>query len=89
MLLCERQFKRSEKRRRRSGIDLKKILAEMSAMQPNRLQALVSVESLLEDLDIAENSAKTILEIKEGLIGPARQRNDDAGFVERNDLKHG
>ncbi|NWF63133.1 MAG: GAF domain-containing protein [Chloroflexi bacterium] len=60
----------------RSGLDLEKILAEMSAMKPNRLQALVSVESLFEDLDIAENSAKTILDIKEGLIGPARQRND-------------
>jgi len=58
------------------GIDLEKILAEMSAMKKNRLQALVSVESLLEDLDIAENSAVTILSIKEGLIGPARQRND-------------
>jgi signal transduction histidine kinase/DNA-binding NarL/FixJ family response regulator len=58
------------------GIDLKKTLDEMSAMKPNRLQALVSVESLLEDLEIAENSAETILSIKEGLIGPARQRND-------------
>jgi len=59
-----------------AGLDLKNILAEMSAMKPNRLQALVSVESLMEDLDIAENSAKTILDIKEGLIGPARQRHD-------------
>ncbi|GAB4399877.1 MAG: hypothetical protein OHK003_24830 [Anaerolineales bacterium] len=58
------------------GLDLKKILDEMSNMKPNRLQVLVSVESLMEDLDIAENSAKTILDIKEGLIGPARQRND-------------
>jgi len=58
------------------GLDLKQILAEMSAMKKNRLQALVSVESLMEDLDIAENSAVTILSIKEGLIGPARQRND-------------
>lgn len=56
------------------GIDLKSVLDEMSAMKPNRLQALVSVESLMEDLDIAETSANTILEIKEGLIGPARQR---------------
>jgi signal transduction histidine kinase/DNA-binding NarL/FixJ family response regulator len=60
------------------GIDLKTVLAEMSAMKANRLQALVSVESLMEDLDIAENSAVTILNIKEGLIGPARQRNDAA-----------
>lgn len=57
------------------GIDLKQILDEMSAMKPNRLRVLVSVESLMEDLDIAENSANTILDIKEGLIGPARQRN--------------
>lgn len=60
------------------GIDLKNILAEMSAMKANRLQTLVSVESLMEDLDIAESSAVTILNIKEGLIGPARQRNDAA-----------
>jgi signal transduction histidine kinase/DNA-binding NarL/FixJ family response regulator len=60
------------------GIDLKKILNEMSAMKPNRLQVLVSVESLLEDLEIAENSAVTILNIKEGLIGPARQRTEAA-----------
>ena len=61
-----------------AGLDLKSILEEMSSMKPNRLSALVSVESLIEDLDIAENSAKVILDIKEGLIGPARQRNDAA-----------
>lgn len=60
------------------GIDLKTLLEEMSVMKPNRLQALVSVESLLEDLEIAENSAETILSIKEGLIGPARQRTEEA-----------
>ena len=60
------------------GIDLKAVIDEMSAMKANRLSALVSVESLMEDLDIAENSAVTILDIKEGLIGPARQRNDAA-----------
>lgn len=58
------------------GLDLGKVIGEMSAMKPNRLQALVSVESIMEDLDIAEDSAVTILDIKEGLIGPARQRND-------------
>jgi len=61
-----------------AGLDLKAILEEMSSMKPNRLSALVSVESLIEDLDIAETSAKVILDIKEGLIGPARQRNDAA-----------
>jgi len=58
------------------GLDLEKALKEMSAMKLNQLRALVSVESLLEDLDIASNSAETILSIKEGLIGPARQRTD-------------
>ncbi len=58
------------------GLDLGKVIGEMSVMKPNRLQALVSVESIMEDLDIAEDSAVTILDIKEGLIGPARQRND-------------
>ncbi len=58
------------------GLDLKSILEEMSELKSNRLQALLSVESLMEDLTIAENSANTILEIKEGLIGPARQRSD-------------
>ncbi len=60
------------------GVDLDQVIAEMSAMKKNRLQALVSAESLFEDLEIAENSAVTILSIKEGLIGPARQRNDEA-----------
>ena len=59
-----------------AGLDLKAMLEEMSSMKPNRISALVSVESLIEDLDIAENSAKIILDIKEGLIGPARQRHD-------------
>lgn len=59
-----------------AGLDIKKIMDEISAMKPNRLKELVSVESLMEDLDIAQNSANTILEIKEGLIGPARQRHD-------------
>ncbi|MBI5353066.1 MAG: response regulator [Chloroflexi bacterium] len=57
------------------NIDLDQVIAEMSAMKPNRLRALVSVESLMEDLEIIENSAVTILGIKEDLIGPARQRN--------------
>lgn len=60
------------------GLDLASILNEMSTMKPNRIKSLVSVESLIEDLDIAENSANTILEIKEGLIGPARQRNEES-----------
>ncbi|MBX3037578.1 MAG: response regulator [Anaerolineales bacterium] len=58
------------------GLDLESILNELSEMNLNRAKSLLSIESLMEDLEIAENSANTILEIKEGLIGPARQRND-------------
>jgi len=58
-----------------AGLDLAKLAAELSAYSPKRLSALLSVESLLEDLKIIENSAVTILNIKEDLIGPARQRN--------------
>jgi signal transduction histidine kinase/CheY-like chemotaxis protein len=60
------------------GIDLKDVLAKMASMKTSRLKTLVSVESLFEDLDIVENSAVTILGIKEGLIGPARQRSDES-----------
>lgn len=61
-----------------AGLDLAKLAAELSAYSPKRLSALLSVESLLEDLKIIENSAVTILNIKEDLIGPARQRNAEA-----------
>jgi len=60
------------------GVDLRTVLNEMSAIKPNRLRVLVSINSMMEDLDIVENSANTILNIKEGLIGPARQRNNAA-----------
>lgn len=36
----------------------------------------LGLESILEDLDIIEQSAKTILDIKEDLIGPVRLRNE-------------
>lgn len=56
-------------------IDLKQIADELSNMPAKRLTARISLESMLEDLKIIENSATTILNIKEDLIGPARQRN--------------
>ncbi len=51
--------------------------AEQLASQPERRQrVLLSLESMLEDLFIIENSANTILNIKEDLIGPARRREE-------------
>jgi signal transduction histidine kinase len=38
------------------------------------LQRTLSLESIFEDLDIVEKSARAILTIKEDLIGPARQK---------------
>jgi signal transduction histidine kinase/DNA-binding response OmpR family regulator len=58
-----------------SGVELAQRAAELIKMPEKRLKALISLESMLEDLKIIENSATTILNIKEDLIGPARQRN--------------
>jgi signal transduction histidine kinase len=58
-------------------LELEKLAVEMSAYSPKRLAALLSVESLLEDLKIIEHSAVIILNIKEDLIGPARQMKPD------------
>jgi K+-sensing histidine kinase KdpD len=43
-----------------------------------KLQRLLNVESILEDLSIIEASANTILQIKEDLIGPARHQQWEA-----------
>ncbi|MCI0475992.1 MAG: ATP-binding protein [Anaerolineales bacterium] len=61
-----------------AGVDVEQMAREMSAMKPRQLASLLSVESLMEDLQIVERSAVTILNIKEDLIGPARQRNPSA-----------
>lgn len=61
-----------------AGVDLAALAEALGRMPPKQLMARVSLESILEDLQIIENSAKTILSIKEDLIGPARQRNPRA-----------
>ncbi len=58
-----------------ASVDLSTLADELLQMPEKRRNALVSLESMLEDLQIIENSANTILNIKEDLIGPARQRN--------------
>lgn len=66
------------------GLELERLADEMSAYSPKRLAALLSVESLLEDLKIIEHSAEIILNIKEDLIGPARQMKPD--FVSLDEM---
>ncbi len=58
-----------------AGIDLSALMDKLSGLPDNRLSNLIGLDSILEDLQIIENSAKTILNIKEDLLGPARQRN--------------
>jgi signal transduction histidine kinase/DNA-binding NarL/FixJ family response regulator len=63
------------------GIDLSGIRAELDAQSLKRLRRTLSVESIFEDLEIIENSARAILNIKEDLIGPARQRREETIFL--------
>jgi signal transduction histidine kinase len=58
-----------------SGLELDELASSLLAYSPKRLQALLDIESTLEDLQIIERSAEIILNIKEDMIGPARQRN--------------
>jgi signal transduction histidine kinase len=62
---------------RESGLELNELASSLLTYSPKRLQALLDIESTLEDLQIIENSAETILNIKEDMIGPARQRHPD------------
>lgn len=48
---------------------------DLSNLPADRLSLFVDLESILEDLNIIQQSASTILDIKEDLIGPMRQQN--------------
>lgn len=56
------------------GIAVDEFRAELEAQPLKRLQHILSIESILEDLEIVRGSAQAILNIKEDLIGPARKR---------------
>jgi len=57
-----------------AGLDLAELREELALRSLRRLQRTLSLESIFEDLDIVEKSARSILNIKEDLIGPARQK---------------
>ena len=59
------------------GRDVAAVRAGLEAQSFSRLRRVLSVESILEDLSIIENSARAILNIKEDLIGPARKRHTE------------
>ena len=57
-----------------TALDLAELHEELDNQPLRRLQRMLSLESVFEDLDIVEQSARAILNIKEDLIGPARQK---------------
>jgi len=61
----------------RRGYDLAAIQAELDGLPLKRLRRALSVESIFEDLDIVQTGAAAILNIKEDLVGPARQRQPE------------
>jgi signal transduction histidine kinase len=64
------------------GSFLDSISAELDSQSLRRLRKMLTVESIFEDLEIIEGSARAILNIKEDLIGPARKRRKmDAVFL--------
>jgi signal transduction histidine kinase len=58
------------------GSFMDEIQAELGARPLKRLRRMLTVESIFEDLEIIENSARAILNIKEDLIGPVRKREE-------------
>lgn len=56
------------------GFELEALRAALDRLSPRQLQRALTVDSIFEDLAIIEGSGQAILNIKEDLIGPARQR---------------
>ncbi len=54
------------------GVDLSQTVDELNKLPADNLPLIVDIESTLEDLNIVKQSAETILNIKEDLIGPGR-----------------
>ncbi|RLD07811.1 MAG: hypothetical protein DRI32_00125 [Chloroflexi bacterium] len=55
-----------------NGQNLAQKVDELNKLPPDNLPLVVDIESTLEDLGIVKQSAETILNIKEDLIGPGR-----------------
>ena len=53
--------------------ELEKAVRQLSGKPLKKLRRMLAIESILEDLEIIEQSGNTILQIKEDLIGPARR----------------
>lgn len=64
------------------GLGLAERLQALLAIGPRQIQLQGGLESILEDLEIIEKSADTILSIKEDLIGPARLAYPQAIYLQ-------
>ncbi|MDX1522411.1 MAG: HAMP domain-containing sensor histidine kinase, partial [Anaerolineae bacterium] len=68
--------------------DLEKAINKLRNKPLKKLRLMLDIDSILEDLEIIEESAETILKIKEDLIGPARrqkiQESDIVDVVRKN-----
>jgi len=57
------------------NVDVQALADDLAALGPEWLEDRGGLESILEDLNIVEMSANTILHIKEDLIGPVRRQH--------------
>ena len=55
-------------------VGLEESVNKLRGKSLKKLRLMLDIESVIEDLDIIEESANTILQIKEDLIGPARRQ---------------
>ncbi|MDX9954907.1 MAG: GAF domain-containing sensor histidine kinase, partial [Anaerolineae bacterium] len=60
------------------AVEMEAVRHTLDALSARQLRRALSVDSIFEDLGIIEGSARSILNIKEDLIGPARQRHVQA-----------
>ena len=70
----ERLFSAAMEALEAEGVELTDIQGGLARWPWKRLRRMLNVDSLLEDLSIIHGSAQAILNIKEDLIGPARQQ---------------
>ncbi|MBN1486431.1 MAG: GAF domain-containing protein [Anaerolineae bacterium] len=56
------------------GFAVQEIRETLESRSLRRLRRVLNLESIFEDLDIIDKSSRAILNIKEDLIGPARQK---------------
>ncbi|HNT73896.1 MAG TPA: GAF domain-containing protein [Anaerolineae bacterium] len=65
------------------ALDVVELRAQLEQRSLRQLSRALSAESIFEDLEIARQSSRSILNIKEDLIGPAREKHLEAVNLEQ------